>query len=542
MAQQGRRPEERPQQTEQFLIKRQTVDPRDLVPGERTITIEADRAVGECYRFWSVANCNRPQFFLQPGFAERMRHKAPFVSEANLVYILGGRIRGQNEWYQGVNADGSVRADFGGLIAQLRAVVDAGYLPRPVLDNVPYGLSTNPSDNTYGNTEPPIDERLWHKYVEAAMRAMVEAFGRETVATWWFRVGTEPDLNPHHWTGTREQYFAHYDYTVDAVLRVVPEAKIGPGNILNPAEKEYRVVDWDMWGLDIIDHCATGRNYCTGGVGTPMRVFSWSWYGVVGVPITVYDVAAERVLSRLRRYPQFANVVLEIGEFAVLVDADGRRIFSGEASEWSASFYAALADRAHRYGIRQMYEWGQTTDGVLHPRAQVIAMLDRMAGGRRLAVDVAGRSAATCGCLASRQGDKLLLLVYNHCDVLRPHVAEKVTLTVRDGRMKRGGAWRISEWTIDEQHGTWIYEMETDLAAAGVERKPEAAQHEGGLGDAYGTWDIEAFQKNRAKYAAMAVTPQTRVDEHVTVADGSATMTFEMPGHSVRLIELSPVP
>jgi len=153
---------------------------------------------------------------------------------------------------------------------------------------------------------------------------------------------------------------------------------------------------------------------------------------------------------------------------------------------------------------------------------------------------VTSRSAATCGCLASRPGEKLLLLVYNHRDVLRPHVAEKVTLVVRDARMKRGNTWHVSEWTIDEQHGTWIYEMEADLAAAGVQRKPEAAQHEGGLGDAYGTWEIEAFQKNRAKYAAMAVTPQTRVNERVTVDEGSATMTFEMAGHSVRLIELSP--
>ena len=60
-------------------------------------------------------------------------------------------------------------------------------------------MSDPPQENTYGNTAPAKDVRVWGKYVEGAARAMVDAFGRETVARWWFRVGTEPDLAPGHW-------------------------------------------------------------------------------------------------------------------------------------------------------------------------------------------------------------------------------------------------------------------------------------------------------------------------------------------------------
>ena len=40
-----------------------------MEPGERAITIRAEREVGECYPFWTVANCNKPQQFLDPGHA-----------------------------------------------------------------------------------------------------------------------------------------------------------------------------------------------------------------------------------------------------------------------------------------------------------------------------------------------------------------------------------------------------------------------------------------------------------------------------------------
>ena len=198
-----------------------------------------------------------------------------------------------------MDVNGEVRTDFSGMIAQVRAALDAGYTPWPVLDNVPHSLSDPPEWNFYGNTAPPRDERLWHQYVRAAVQAMVDAFGRRTVGSWWFRVGTEPDCVPEHWTGTREQYFTHYDFTVDAVTSVLPDAQIGPGNILNPAEQEHRVFDKDQWGLDIIDHAACGANACTGRRGTRMTWFSYSWYAFMGTPIEVFDHACEATQSRL---------------------------------------------------------------------------------------------------------------------------------------------------------------------------------------------------------------------------------------------------
>lgn len=511
-----------------------------MEPGERTITIRAEREVGECYPFWTVANCNKPQQFLDPGHARRMARSHPFVKQANAVYLLGGRYRGTNNWFEGIGPSGDVRANFTGMTAQLRGMMEGGLTPRPVLDNVPYNMSDPPQENSYGNTAPAKDVRIWGKYVEGAVRAMVEAFGIDVVSAWWFRVGTEPDLSPGHWAGTREQYLEHYDHTVAALDRVIPKARVGPGNILNPAGGEFGAATRKQWGLDIIDHAATGTNYVTGERGTRMDWFSFSWYGRVGEPTSVFDDAVAAVRQRAARYPKFANLPLVVGEFAVLHDENGRRLWGGDTTEWAASFYAAIADRVYRHGIQQVYEWAQTTSGVPHPRTNVIAMLQKMTGGRRLEVEVAGSSKADCGAIACLKNGEIIALIYNHRPLRRPKVSERVHLTLADPRMKQGDRWRITESAIDADHATWASAFVADCEAAGIRPTPTAGLYEGAIGYTFGKAGEALFRKNVGRYSKLAAVPKVRDGDPIAVETGRCVIDLTLPGHSVRLIRLSP--
>jgi len=504
-------------------------------------TVDTAGDVGDCYPFWRVANWNRPYRLLEPGSIEALRRHAPFVDALNCVYLLGGRDPEHNCWFLGVHPDGTVRTDFDGLIAQLQASLDYGYTPWIVLDNVPYNMSDPPDENMYGNTAPPADEGVWHKYVRAAIEAMVDAFGRERVGSWWFRVGTEPDLLPGHWTGTKEQYFSHYDHTADAVTSVLPDALIGPGNILNPVEGEYGIIVRDQWGLDIIDHVATGRNACTGGTGAPMRWFSCSWYGRVSVPLSMFDKAMGMMRKRLRRYDHLADLPMIVGEFAVLHDENGKRLYSGDTTEWSASFYAGIADRVYAHGVQQVYEWSHATDGLLHPRGQVIEMLRRMVGGRRLAVERTGQSASDCGLVACRKDGDLFLLVYNHGTDREPKVNQDMRLVLQAPGTPDGDR-RLTEWTVDADHAVWAYAFEADCEAAGVEPLPEAGRYEGGIGHLYGEPGHAVWNESRDKYAELAVLRTTRDAEPVSAENGRLTLDLPMQGHSVRLIRISRAP
>lgn len=523
-----------------IVLSVKPIVPPELAPGRRTIAVRGDDDIGACYRFWTIGNHNKPHAFADAAYSRRVTASRPFVTQINAVYLLGGRYRDQNCWFQGVGEDGRVLADFTGMLTQLQAIVDGGLVPWIVLDNIPYTMSAPPQENTYGNTAPPADERLWSAYVEQAIRAMVGHFGRDLVSTWWFRVGTEPDLCPAHWAGTREQYFTHYDYTVDAVTRVLPQATVGPGNILNPAGGEFGTTTRKQWGLDIIDHVAQGTNACTGTQGTRMDWFSFSWYARVGQPLTRFDAAVTAIRSRMARYPELAETPLVVGEFAVLHDERGRRIWSGETTEWAASFYAALADRVYRYGIRHVYEWAQTTGGLLHPRTNVMSLLQTMSGGRRLAVDVQGESMACCGAIASRQGEDLLVLLYNHRFLRRPKVDESVQLVLRDSRMRAGDQWLLSEQLVDAEHGTWAHAFAADCAAAGLTQLPKAGSFEGDPRRLYGDDALKVFHSNRATYAALAQIPVTRDAEPLRVLDGNVQLDLQLNGHSVRLLRLAP--
>ncbi|MBN2451244.1 MAG: hypothetical protein JXR77_12695, partial [Lentisphaeria bacterium] len=493
--------------------------PAEMTPGDRTVTVDATREVGTCYAFWTVANCNEPHRFTDEAYRRGCRAR-PFIRQVNAVYLLGGRYRDQNVWYAGLDAHGRLEVDFRGLIDQIRGMLDVGYTPWIVLDNVPYAMSDPPREHTYGNTAPPADVTVWARYVEAAVQAMVDAFGAERVASWWFRVGTEPDLNPGHWCGTREEYLRLYDHTVAAVTRVLPGATIGPGNILNPAGGQFGTRSTGNWGLDIIDHCGAGRNHATGAVSTQMDWFSSSWYGRVGQSLDAFDDAVARVRERLDRYPRFAHTPLIVGEFAVLHDERGRRLWAGDTTEWAASFYAALAARVYAHGIRHVYEWAATTAGLYHARAHVIAMLERVVGSPRLAVTVEARSSADAGALAFRQGESLCLLLYNHRPLRQPKVPETIHLVVRDPRLTGGSTWRLSEALLDAEHGVWTHAFEADCAEAGIEADPTAGAHEGSIGRTYGEAGVALFRRNLGTYRALAEVPTVRVDEPVTVGDG----------------------
>jgi len=257
--------------------------------------------------------------------------------------MLGGREDGLNAWFKGIGKNGEAECDFSGLIKHLQGMQDAGYTPRIVLDNIPTAMSEPGEMATYGNTRPAIDLRVWHSYIQQAIQSMVEAFGMNTVSQWRIRVGTEPDLYPGHWRGTKEEYLRHYDCTVDAVLSVIPNAEVGPGNILNPSIK-HRVngIGQNPWGLDIVDHCATGTNTWTGKTGTIMTFLECSWYGQVGRPIDSINVAIQRMRERLERYPQFMDLPISISEFSILRDEHNYR-GKGDITEWGASWYAAIA-------------------------------------------------------------------------------------------------------------------------------------------------------------------------------------------------------
>jgi hypothetical protein len=269
-----------------------------------------------------------------------------------------------------------------------------------------------------------------------------------------------------------------------------------------------------------------------------MDWFSCSWYGRVGVPMSMFDKAVGMIRDRLGLYDQFAALPVTIGEFAVLHDEDGLRLRSGDTTEWSASFYAGIADRVYHHGVDKVYEWHHATNGVLHPKGHVISMLERMAGGDRLAVTPTLTPEADCGVIAVRCEGETYLLVYHHATDRDDGEDRTFTITVDGIADPSAAAESITEWTVDRTHASWAYAFTDDCKAAGVEYLPKIGRFEGGIEFAYGWPGYPVWRANRDRYAAMSVLPQTS-ETTAAASGGRLTLTVPMPGHCVRLIRLA---
>ncbi|MGO9519505.1 MAG: GH39 family glycosyl hydrolase [Candidatus Korobacteraceae bacterium] len=77
------------------------------------------------------------------------------------------------------------------------------------------------------NVAPPKDYAKWDELVTQFLKHLVERYGIEEVATWYFEVWNEPNLD--FWTGTpkQESYFELYDHTARAIKGVSPQLRVG---------------------------------------------------------------------------------------------------------------------------------------------------------------------------------------------------------------------------------------------------------------------------------------------------------------------------
>lgn len=498
----------------------------------KTVTINTGSIVGPMYSFWSTRPMVNQTRFNSATFRADIENIKPYVKSYNLVRMLGGRTDNKNTFYQGVDASGNIITDFSGLITSMNNFMSTGFKPRIVLDNVPWDMSLPTVVDSYGNSKPPNNYTLWRQYINAFLQALVDEFGMAEVKTWRFRVGTEPNFTPHHWRGTKEDYFKHYDITVDEVLKVIPDAIIGPGNLLTETAAIYTT--------ELIDHCANGVNYATGATGTKMDFFSISYYEKIDLNTVKLSGVAPLYRNKLNSYSQFSDIPFDIQEFGMLRDENGIKGLSlTDATELGASWYATIADIAYQYDITEIYDWGQEVEGSNLPqgRKNVTSMLQMMEGGDR--VDAIGNISGYAGVIPVVKDGKIYLLVYNHNPSRTSTSTRTLYPKIEGGLVDGADQWTMNEWTVDKTHGVFMHELYEDVIAAGIPTKN---------GRIYGNRPSDYFEDgwqnvlnaNMSKYETLAELPQTVTDSIVEKSDGSITLEVDLEPHSVKLIELTP--
>lgn len=315
-------------------------------------------------------------------------------------------------------------------------LLDLGMKPFIELSFMPKLIASGPRTMFCyaGNVTPPNDYGAWKQLVKDLLSHCIDRYGREEVRTWPVEVWNEPNGSAF-WAGTQQQYFELYRWAAEGVKEVDEGIEVGgPATAL------------DAWVPEMLEFCQTNK--------VPLDFVSTHHYPT-DVALGFSDM--EERLRRTRR-----GVLTEKAR-KVREQVGNRKLYY---TEWNSSpssrdhyhddpYAAAFAAKTvvDNQGIAEIYSWWAFNDifeelaipcepfhggfgllnwhGIPKPSYFAFQWLHEL-GTQRLPMTFSG--AATSEGVATRRGDDLRCLFYNHQIPGQPIVAETVRVTIHNAR------------------------------------------------------------------------------------------------------------
>lgn len=202
--------------------------------------------------------------------------------------------------------------------AGVKPLVEIGFMPKALSAHAePYRHDfphNEVSDIYTGWAYPPNNYQKWSEVVFQFVHHLRERYGDDEVKTWLWEVWNEPDIG--YWKGTPEEYFKLYDFSADAVLRALPGARIGGPDTTGPGNDKAA-----GFLQAFLEHCAHGKNYANGKVGSHLDFISFhpkgspTWQGDhVQMGISRQLAAIQRGFRIVASFPEWKPTPIILGE------------------------------------------------------------------------------------------------------------------------------------------------------------------------------------------------------------------------------------
>lgn len=432
--------------------------------------------------------------------------------------------------------------------AGAKPFVEIGFMPQAMsVHPEPYRHEWPKGEIFTGWAHPPRDYQKWGELVHHWVLHCINRYGKEEVSTWFWELWNEPDLP--YWKGTPEEYNKLYDFTVDAVQRALPTAKVGGPATTGPSRKQ--AADFLR---QFLQHCATGKNFVTGKIGTPLDFITFHAKGAphvveghvrMGLANNLHDV--DEGLAIVASFPRFASLPVILSES----DPEGCAACSARTHPQNAyrngtlyPAYTAAAIRAmldlnrkHKTNLHGILTWAfefedqpyfdgfrtLATNGIDKPILNLFRMLGMMHGAR---VEVRSTSEADVdkmlaegvhdqveiNALAARSDHSLTVLVWNYHDDAVNASAARVNLEIA-GLPMEAHRLLVRHYRIDRDHSNAY----TVWKRLGSPQTPSAEEY----GQLKSAGQLEMLESPR------------------WISGKNAALQFELPRHAVSLIELS---
>jgi xylan 1,4-beta-xylosidase len=244
----------------------------------------------------------------------------------------------------------------------IKPIAEIGFMPEALsVKPKPYRHHWKPGspyDSIFtGWAYPPANYNKWSQLIYQWVKHCIKRYGEQEIKTWYWEAWNEPNIG--YWRGTMQEYFTLYDYTVDAVKKACPLARVGGPTSTGPR--------WDKAAdflKEFLQHCTNGKNNATGKKGAPLDYIT---FHAKGAPAIVNNSIQMNMAAQLQdvakgfeiinTFPAFKSLPVIIGEF----DPEGCAACSVQFSPQNAyrngtmySSYTA-ASFAQLYAMRKKY-------------------------------------------------------------------------------------------------------------------------------------------------------------------------------------------
>jgi xylan 1,4-beta-xylosidase len=372
----------------------------------------------------------------------------------------------------------------------IKPIVEIGFMPEALSTHPKPYRHNFPNDavsSIYtGWAYPPTDYRKWSELVYQFVNHLRQRYGDAETGSWLWEIWNEPDIG--YWQGTAEEYFKLYDFSAAAVLRALPNAKIGGPDSTGPASPKAA-----EFLRRFLEHCAHQTNFATGKIGAPLDFISFhpkgspKWLGDhVQMGIARQLASIEQGFKLVGSFPEWSHTPVLLGES----DPEGCAACSARNNPQIAyrngplyaaytaealSLTRALADQEHIHllgAVTWAFEFEDqppfegfrslATNGIDKPVLNAFRMFGLLGSDRITATSSARlpvenivaegvRNAPDINVLAARNGSGIQILIWNYYDDDIRADPASVELTV-DGVPIDENRALLVHFRIDSEH------------------------------------------------------------------------------------------
>lgn len=374
----------------------------------------------------------------------------------------------------------------------VKPFVEIGFMPEALSRRpTPYRHQWRPGlpydEIMTGWRYPPKDADAWADLVFNLADHCKTRYGEAEAASWYWETWNEANMHPGgYWGGTRDEFFELHDRAVTAVRRALPAARVGG---------PHSAGDGGDFTRAFLDHCLRGKNYATGETGTPLDFIAFhakgapTWQGDhVRMGISEQLATVDRGFGIVASFPELRRTPIVIGE----CDPEGCAACQGDRfgyrngsvySSYTAASFARLHELADKHDVHlegaltwafefedQPYFAGfrqLSSNGIPLPVLNVFRMFAKMGGDRvhstsssqvalESILERGVRDRPDVGCLASRDGDQVWVLLWHYHDDDAPGPDATVSLTVKGSEQRTVEAiWRVDRDNANA-YASWL--------------------------------------------------------------------------------------